>query len=125
LHRGRRGARCKPRDGKHQEKGNIKRRETSKETVKLDIQTSSEAESTAKHNFIRMMEIQSLVRIGLHSQRTQEDKRQTTKPFFNLKKRFEGHKVPPSRFADICNAPSGRNTWRNKEDETKISQIFD
>ena len=62
LHRGRRGARCKSRDGKHQEKGNIKRRETSKETVKLDIQTSSEAESTAKHNFIRMMEIQSLVR---------------------------------------------------------------
>jgi hypothetical protein len=62
LHRGRRGARCKQRDGKHQEKGNIKRRESSKETVKLDIQTSSEAESIANDNFIEMMEIQSLVR---------------------------------------------------------------
>jgi hypothetical protein len=113
------------REGNHQEKGIIKRRESSKETVKLDIQTSSEAESIAKDKFIRIMEIQSLVRIGLHSPRTQEEKRQTTKPNLKLKKKLEGHKVPPSRFADRCNAPSGRNTWRNKEDKTKITRIFD
>jgi hypothetical protein len=50
------------REGNHQEKGIIKRRESSRETVKLDIQTSSEAESIANDNFIEMMEIQSLVR---------------------------------------------------------------
>jgi hypothetical protein len=98
------------REGNHQEKGIIKGRESSKETVKLDIQTSSEAESIAKVKFIRIMEIQSLVRIGLHSPRTQEEKRQTTKPILSLKKRLGGHQVPPSRFADCCNAPSGWKT---------------
>ena len=50
------------REGNHQEKGIIKRRGSSRETVKLDIQTCSEAESIANDNFIEMMEIQSLVR---------------------------------------------------------------
>jgi hypothetical protein len=60
--------------------------------VKLDVQTSTAADSIAKDAFIKMMEKPSLAPLGFHSLgsapffRTREEKRQTGEPIFSLKK---------------------------------------